>query len=118
MLVALLDPGIDASDGDSDDHGRALGTFAVHFNRAVKPMEIAAHTADELMNGKSDLGAASIDIVRFGRRGKRGQKQWKKTANFHEPPLSRVSNLSNATRDDGSLPKRCPNAAAAVGFAP
>ena len=92
--------------------------FAVHFNRAVKPMEIATHTADELMNGKSDLGAASIDIVGFGRRGKHRQKQWKKRANFHEPPLSRVSNLSNVTREDGSLPKRCPNAAAAVGFAP
>src|SRR5689334_272577 len=55
MLVAFLDLGINASDGNTDDHGRALGMFAVHFNRAVKSMEIAAHTADELMNGKGDL---------------------------------------------------------------
>ena len=55
MLVALLDFGINASDGNAGNDGRALRMFAVHFNRAAKSMEIATHGADELMNGKSEL---------------------------------------------------------------
>src|ERR671935_2363521 len=93
--------------------------FSVHFNRAAKSMKLAAHGADELMNGKSDLRMPGIDFVSFGRGGKRRQhQQWKKTANFHESLLSRANNLSNVAREDGSLPKRCPNAIAAVGLAP
>src|SRR5947207_2310225 len=38
MLVALLDHGIDDSHRDMDDLGRALGMFAVHCKRAVKPV--------------------------------------------------------------------------------
>src|SRR5262249_7594443 len=55
MLVALLDFGINACDGNAGHHGRTLRMFAVHFNRAAKSMEIAAYGADELMKGKSDL---------------------------------------------------------------
>jgi hypothetical protein len=75
MLVALLDFGINASDGNAGNHGRTLRMLAVHFNRAAKSMEIAAHSADELMNGKSDLRAASIDFVSFGRCAQRSQQQ-------------------------------------------
>ena len=75
MLVALLDFGINASDGNSGDYGRTLRMFAVHFNRAAKSMEIAAYRADELMNGKSDLRVASIDFVSFGRCAQRREQQ-------------------------------------------
>src|SRR6476620_210108 len=55
MLAEIIDFGINDSDGKAGDHGRTLRRFAVHVNRAAKSMEIAAHRADELMNGKSDL---------------------------------------------------------------
>ena len=118
MLVTFFYLGVDACDGYTRNHGRAFRMVAVYFDRATKPVEIAVYGADKLMNAKADLGMSGINFVSLGGCAHRSAQHQAKTADLHQSPLSRVTNLSNAGREDGSRPKRCPSAIAALGFAP
>src|SRR5438067_12519840 len=49
MMIAFLNFGIDAGNGNPGDNGRTFRMLAVYFDRSTETKKVATHGADKLM---------------------------------------------------------------------
>lgn len=80
MIVALLDPSIDAADVNPRRDRRFLGMLAVDVDFTAKFRKPAVSCSEELVDFESDRGVRLVEFVRFIRQRSRTQRGWKNQA--------------------------------------
>ena len=74
MIIALHNPGIDATDIDSRGDRRAFRTLAVDLDLTIELGEFSVGGAEKLMDRKSNSRMRLIEFVGFIRERDRTQK--------------------------------------------